>query len=131
MKRLFAFAIAAALLAACGTDSSKTSAPQTDSVQPEAIIDTLDRFDTITANGYTILLQPATEADFNVRDASEWRIACGENMGEKHYECMSKWLKTQLETDSAFVTRIDSLTLRIKLNKGGELLLRDTLYTEA
>ena len=129
MKSLFALTAAAALFAACGNDASTSSKPQTDSV-PVAIVDTLDRFDTITANGYTIMLLPATEADFNVRDASEWRIPCGENMGEKHFECMSKWLKTQLVTDSAFVSRPDSVTLRIKLNKGGELLLRDTLYTE-
>ncbi len=129
MKSLFALTAAAALLAACGNDASTSSKPQTDSV-PVAVIDTLDRFDTITANGYTIMLLPATEADFNVRDASEWRIPCGENMGEKHFECMSKWLKTQLETDSAFVSRPDSLTLRIKLSKNGELLFRDTLYTE-
>jgi ABC-type glycerol-3-phosphate transport system substrate-binding protein len=60
MKLLFSLTAAVALLAACGNEASTTGKSQTDSIPATAIIDTLDRFDTITANGYTILLQPAT-----------------------------------------------------------------------
>ncbi|MCA6362139.1 MAG: hypothetical protein IM638_03830 [Bacteroidetes bacterium] len=117
------------LLAACGSNTPKPVAGTV--TTPAAVADTLNRFDTITANGHTIMLLPATEAQFNVRDASEWRIPCNENLGEQHFSCLEKWMKDVLIADSAIVSRTDSVTMRIRLNNGNNIFLRDTLYTEA
>lgn len=117
------------LLAACSGNEQKPAADTASA--PVVVADTLDRFDTLTANGHTIMLLPATEAEFNVRDASEWRIPCNENVGEQHFACLEKWMKDVLASDSAIVSRTDSVTLRIRLNNGKSLFLRDTLYTEA
>jgi hypothetical protein len=116
------------LLTACGSSPQK---PVTDTLTtPAALADTLDRFDTITTNGYTLMLLPATEAEFNVRDASEWRIPCNENVGEQHFACLEKWMKDVLIADSSIVSRTDSVTLRIRLNNGNNIFLHDTLYQE-
>ncbi|MCU0435014.1 MAG: hypothetical protein MUC87_16270 [Bacteroidia bacterium] len=130
MKYLAALTLLA-LLAACG---GGTKTPATDSLAQNQPIapDTLNRFDTLETGGYRILLLPATEAEYNTaKDVSAWRIACNDLEGEERFNCLGKWMRGLLVSDSTFVSRPDSLTLRIRLKNGNSLFLRDTLYTEA
>lgn len=129
MNKLFLLVAAVALLASCGSDASPSNLPQKDSVV--VLIDTLDRFDTISANGYTITLQPATEAEFmNTRDAAEWRIGCSDAAAEAYVDCLDKWIQRQFKKDTSFVKQIDSVTISVSLNNGSFLYLRDTVYAE-
>lgn len=114
---------------ACGNTSTPKQTTLSDSLVTTSEKDTLNRFDTIQINGYTIQLTPASQAEYNVaKDQSSWLSPC-KNHNERYWECLQKWY-TQKGTDTLRISQPDSLSYRIRLSNGSSVVLKSTENSE-